>query len=364
MTAGSEKRKNFLVAARQAAIKYWHRSWWHRLAILLIIFVLLLTGGMYGVAQWFVWSNRNEPYNFGASFIADYSKYLGLDPHANYLAILNDLGVKRLRLVSYWSDIEAAKGQYDFSELDWEFQQAAAHGAKISLAIGLRQPRWPECHPPDWVNSEPMSVWQPQLLEFMTAVINRYKTSPALDSYQLENEYYLMQFGNCTDDSTSRLITETNLVRRLDPRHTLIITRSNNIVGWGINPPIPDEYGMSIYLRVWSTPIGRYLEYPFPDWYYSFMAGMEKIWTGKNTFIHELETEPWVPDGQSVLTTSLAEQNKTMNLDDFNYTIAFAKRTGMKPIYLWGTEYWYYRMTVLHQPDLWNAARSTFQNQR
>jgi hypothetical protein len=315
---------------------------------------------MYGIAQWYVWSNRAAPYDFGASFIADYSKYLGLDPHANYLGMLNDLGVRRLRLVSYWSDIESQKGKYDFGELDWEFREAEAHGAKITLAIGLRQPRWPECHQPGWVNGEPITVWQPQLMQFMTAVINRYKTSPALESYQLENEYYLKQFGDCTDDSTSRLIAESNLVRLLDPFRPLIITRSNNIIGWGINPPIPDEYGMSIYLRVWSTPIGRYLEYPFPDWYYSFMAGMEKISTGKDTFIHELETEPWVPDGQSVLTTSLAEQNMTMNVQRFNDTVAFAKRTGMKPIYLWGAEYWYYRMTVLHQPDLWNAAEQVY----
>lgn len=360
MPGSLEKRKHLPILVWRALIRYWRGSWWHRLVLVSIAVIVFLTGCMYGVAQWYVWSNQDDPYDFGASFIADYSKYLGLDPHANYRAILNDLGVRRLRLVSYWSDIEAVKGKYDFSELDWEFQEAEAHGAKITLAIGLRQPRWPECHQPDWVNGEPMSVWQPQLMQFMTAVVNRYKTSPALESYQLENEYYLMEFGNCADASTSRLIAETNLVRRLDPHHTLIITRSNNIIGWGINPPIPDEYGMSIYLRVWSTPIGRYLEYPFPDWYYSFMAGMEKIWTGKNTFIHELETEPWPPDGTSVLTTSLEEQNKTMNVDRFNDTVAFAKRTGMKPIYLWGTEYWYYRMTVLHQPDLWQAAKRVF----
>ena len=346
--------------ARSAFVTYWRASWWHKTVIISLAVVLFLTGSMYGVAQWFVLSNRDVPYTFGVSFIPDYSKFLGIDPHANYEATLNDLQVKHLRLVSYWSDIEATKGQYDFSELDWEFEQAAAHGAKITLAIGLRQPRWPECHQPDWVNGEPVSVWQPQLERFITAVVNRYKASPALDSYQLENEYYLKEFGNCTDFSTSRLIAETNLVRSLDPKHPLIITRSNNIIGWGINPPIPDEYGMSLYLRVWSTPIGRYLEYPFPDWYYSFMAGMEKISTGKNTFVHELEMEPWVPDGQSILTTSLAEQNKTMNPDRFIYALNFAKRTGMKPIYLWGAEYWYYRMTVLHQPDLWNAARNVY----
>jgi len=364
MTAPVRKLKTAVNGLWRCFVRFWKANWLHKAAVILVAAILFLTGCMYGVAQWYVWTQSDKSYDFGASFIPDYSKYLGLDPHANYLAMLNDLGVKHLRLVSYWSDVEATKGTYDFSELDWEFQQAAAHGAKISLAIGLRQPRWPECHAPDWVNTEPKLVWEPQLLQYIRAVVNRYQTSPALDSYQLENEYYLKEFGTCTDFSTARLTTEYNLVKQLDPHHPLIITRSNNIIGWGINPPIPDEYGMSLYLRVWSTPINRYLEYPFPDWYYSFMAGMEKIATGKDTFIHELEMEPWVPDGQSILTTSLAEQNKTMNPERFKYTLAFAERTGMKPVYLWGTEYWYYRMTVLHQPDLWNAAKQVFHSDK
>jgi len=341
--------------------RYWHAGWWHKLVSIVVVDALLMSGVMYGVAQWYIASQRSKPLILGTSFIADYASYLGLNPHAVYTSMLNDLGVKHVRLVSYWSDIEAVQGKYDFSELDWEFQQAAAHGTKITLAIGLRQPRWPECHMPDWAGQEPAGTWYPQLDKFLATVVTRYKVSPVLESYQLENEYFLHEFGNCPATDRNQFIQEAGLVKSLDPIHMLIITRSNNIVGWEVGRPVPDEYGMAIYRRVWSTPISRYLQYPFPVWYYAFMAGMEKIWTGRDTFIHELQTEPWVPDDTSILNTTLAEQSKTMDAAHLKETVNFAKATGMSPIYLWGTEYWYYRMTVLHDPSMWVAARQVFQ---
>ena len=341
-------------------VRYWHGGWWHKTVVAVIVAVLVLAGGMYSIAEWYVSTQRGKLLVLGTSFIADYAVYLGLDPHQAYTHMLDDLGVKHLRLVSYWSDIETTKGSYNFGELDWEFQQAAAHGAKITLAVGLRQPRWPECHMPDWAGTEATSQWHPELSKFIASVVNRYKLNPSLESYQLENEYFLHEFGTCPPADRAQLTKEAALVKSLDHSHPLIITRSNNIVGWEVGPPLPDEYGMSIYRRVWSTPIGRYLQYPFPDWYYAFMAGMEKISTGRDTFIHEIETEPWVPDGNSILTTSLAEQSYTMDAAKFKDTVTFAEHTGMTPIYLWGTEYWYYRMTVLHDPSLWQAAKDAY----
>ena len=125
----------------------------------------------------------------GTTFIPAYAQSFGLDAEETMDALLNDVGVRHFRLVSYWNQLEPNAGTYDFSLLDWQFAKAEAKGAKITLGLGLRQPRWPECHMPDWARGEPVSQWQPQLEAFITAVVNRYKTSPALDSYQLENEF-------------------------------------------------------------------------------------------------------------------------------------------------------------------------------
>lgn len=196
----------------------------------------------------------------------------------------------------------------------------------------------------------------------MAAVVNRYKTSPALDSYQVENEYFLHGFGTCTNFDRSRLISEFNLVKRFDPYHNAIIARSNNAIGWPVGAPTPDEYGISIYKRAWENRFfHRYIEYPFPAWYYAFVAGWEKITTGRDLMIHELQAEAWPPNYETIPQASLAEQNKSFNADRFKSRVQFGKGTGMKEMYLWGGEYWYYRKVKLNDPSLWNIARQTFQ---
>lgn len=352
--------KNTVVWLIKKLITYWQLNWWHKLICLVAGLILILIGFMYGVAQWYIWSERNQPLELGTSFVADYAESLGLNPQQTYLAILNDLKVKNIRLVSFWNDLEPEPGVYNFSELDWEFQQAETRGVSVSLAIGLRQPRWPECHEPSWVGQEPTTVWEPQLLQFMTMVIDRYKNNPALSSYQLENEYFLKGFGTCTNFSQQRLITEANLVRKLDPKHILIISRSQNALGWPVGQPHADEYGISIYRRVWTPVFNRYIEYPYPAWYYAFLAGIEKIWNGQDMIIHELQAEPWPPNRETITEASLAEQNKSFNANALKTTVAFGEATGMKSIYLWGAEYWYYRLIILHDPSVWDTAKVIF----
>lgn len=336
-------------------------KWLRRAFITLATVVVLALAGMYGIARWYIWSERNVPLTMGVTFIPSYAKYLGVDPQQTYTAILDDLKVRHIRLTSYWDTTEPRPGHYDFRQLDWQFKMAEQRGAKISLSIGLRQPRWPECHMPSWVANEPVETWQPQLATFIGTVVNRYKNSPSLDSYQLENEYFLSVFGTCTNFDRQRLINEFNLVKKLDPNHKVIIARSNNALGTPINQPIPDEFGVSVYKRVWDATIThRYVEYPFPAWFYAFLAGTEKIIWGKDTVIHELQAEPWAPRGKGVPQTSLDEQNKSLDAARFKHRIGYGKGTGMKTIDLWGAEYWYYRKTVLHEPDIWNIARQEF----
>jgi hypothetical protein len=343
--------------------RFWQKNIWHKLVFILVVFGLLCLATMYGISRWYAWSERNVPYTTGVSFVPDYASYLGVNPEQTMDALINDLHVKNFRLTSYWSDIEPTKGNYDFSQLDWEFQKADAAHAKITLSIGLRQPRWPECHQPSWVNTnDPESDWVPELENYMSAVINRYKSNPALQSYQLENEFLLQGFGTCTNSTRDRdrLIAEYNLVTKLDPAHPVIISRSDNAIGWPINQPKPSEYGISIYRRVWSAPIGRYLEYPFPAWYYGFLAGVEKLWSGKDMIIHEMQAEPWAPQNSTIPEISLAEQNKSFNAKRFSQEIGFVKATGMHSVYYWGAEYWYYRKVVLHDPSVWNVAKQNF----
>lgn len=343
----------------------WHSGWLRRVGFIILAIILLFTSAAYGVAQWYINKHKNQPLVLGASFIPDYAQSFGLDPMQTLNAMLEPasqggLGLKQVRLVSYWSDIENTPGTYDFSQLDQEFALANKYSAKVSLSIGLRQPRWPECHPPSWLNVQANneSTWVPQLNTFIKTVVNRYKTNPALHDYELENEYFLKIFGTCTDFSRQRLINEFNMVKATDPNHTVIISRSDNWVGIPVGKPTPDEFAISVYKRVWdATFTHRYFEYPLPAWFYAALAGSEEILSGKDMIIHELQAEPWTPKGLQITQTSLKEQFKSMDASRLKSRIAYGEATGMRTIDLWGAEWWYWLKVDQHDSSVWNVVQ-------
>lgn len=339
-------------------LSYWHESIWHKANVVIAVTLLVILGTMYGIANWYMWSNRDKPIEIGTTFVPNYSRYFELDPEETLLAIFNDLEIKNIRLVSYWSTHEKERGNYDFSELDWQMDMAERHGAKVSLAIGLRQPRWPECHPPEWAKNLPRDQWQPELMKYLQATVERYRDHPALESYQLENEYFLKVFGICPDHSRDRLVEEYDLVKSLDSKHPIYVSRSNNALGWPMYDPQPDSSAVSVYKRVWDkTLTKRYFEYPFPAWYYGTLAGTYKLYSGRETFIHELQAEPWMPEGFDMKTSSIEEQNESMDGPRLRTRFEYGRATGMKKIDLWGAEWWYWRKVHHKDPSLWDAAK-------
>lgn len=322
---------------------------------------------MYGVARYYIAEHADEPLTFGATFTSDYARGFGLDPQQTMDAVINDLGIKRLRLVSYWDNGEPKPGKYDFSDLDWQFKMAEKNNVQVSLAIGLRQPRWPECHMPQWAAGLPKEDWSVRLKTYMGKVIDRYKNNPSLVSYQLENEYFLSVFGNCPDHSKERLVDEFNFVKSKDSDTPLIVTRSNNAVpSWPVGQPRSDINGASIYKRVWDkTVTNRYFEYPIPAWFYAFLAGGAELTTGRDTFVHELQTEAWLPDNKGFSKSdyhmnqisSIPEQNKSLNSQNLGPRFDYAVATGMRTIDVWGVEWWYWRKEKASDPSLWNIAK-------
>src|ERR1700728_1227134 len=110
--------------------KYWQKNLWHKFVCVAVTVVIVVIAIMYGIAQWYIHSEASQPLQMGVTFIPDYAQSLGLNPQQTMDALLG-IGVKQFRLVSYWSDGEPSPGQYNFSQLDWEFQQAQAAHAKI-----------------------------------------------------------------------------------------------------------------------------------------------------------------------------------------------------------------------------------------
>ncbi len=347
---------------------FWYRqtAWavrtkfWQRFGLTLLALVILGVGGMYGLAQWYIHKHKNTPLSVGATFIPNYARYYDLDPQETLDAIINDLGIKRLRLVSYWSDIERDRGVYNFDELDWQMKMAEENGVEVSLALGLRQPRWPECHMPTWAQEMPGQSWYQPLEDFIQTVVERYRTSPALHSYQLENEFFLKAFGICYDFNRDRLVSEYNLVKRLDPHTPMVVSMSNNAIGTPIGEPTPDIWAISVYKRVWDETIThRYFEYPIPAWYYAFRAGWTEITRGRDVFMHELQTEAWTPSSfGGTKATPLAEQDKSFDAAMLVDRIEYAKATGMRTFDMWGVEWWYWRKTAHNDSALWDTAKA------
>lgn len=344
--------------------RFWwqERSIWQKIGVVLATVLIFFGGSAYGIARWYIASQSHKDFKFGATFIPGYARYFDLNPQDTLQAMIDDLNIRHFRLVSYWEDIEKTPGQYDFSELDWQFQKIEAAGGTVSLSIGLRQPRWPECHMPDWTKHQPKDFWYPRLKNVMQAVMERYKTHPALISWQLENEYFLSVFGECPDFSRERLVEEFDFAKGIDSTRPIILSRSNNIWGIPVGQPRADQVGISIYKRVWDrTVTKRYFEYPFPAWYYAFFAGATKLVTGRDTMVHELQTEPWGPD-KGIKEISIEEQNKSFSAEMMYSRLAFAKATGLREIDLWGVEMWYWRKVNKGDPSLWNAGKEALRD--
>ncbi len=334
------------------------RPQWQRVLIYLVSTLLLLFV-IHSVIERVLPEVKNPRY--GVSFSAKYAKELGVDWKANFIALNQDMGIRRYRLMSYWDDIEKTQGTYDFSELDWQMDQAATYGSKVSLGLGMRQPRWPECHQPQWFDTLPSKEARDQaIITFVQAVVARYKDHPALESYQLENEAVNNWFGTCTpeDIDQKRLEKEFAAVKALDSNTPLYMSLSDQH-GLPLGKPVPDQYGFSVYRIVWNAktkPFEFYLTYPTPVWYHRLRAWWIQTFKHRDIFIHELQVEPWGPD--ATVNLSIAEQNRSMSPKQIKENIRFARKIGKPDIYTWGGEWWYWRKEKLGDPSIWNAVKA------
>lgn len=305
------------------------------------------------------WRPVKDPI-YGVSFSYKYAKELGVDWQANFTALLDDLQIKHYRLMSYWDLHENERGKFDFTILDWQMDEAAKRGAQVSLSIGLRQPRWPECHQPSWAESlgEETTEWRQALYAYIEVVVNRYKDHPALSSYQLENEAVNNWFGTCKGAAPrDRLFEEYNLVKRLDTDTPLWMSLSDQH-GFPLRVPVPDSFGFSVYRTVWNDkgPINFYLTYPTPIWYHRARKALIEAYHKKPIYIHELQIEPWAP--VATVKVSIEEQNKSMDLRQIRKNFDFARKIGAREIYTWGGEWWYWRKTNFNDPGPWETVRS------
>jgi len=297
-----------------------------------------------------------EKIDFGVTFSKIQAERLGLNWKETYLAILDDLKARKIRLIAYWPEIEPERGKFDFEDLDWQIEEAGRRGAEIILAVGQRLPRWPECHEPEWAQNQESRIKNQELLKYLEKTINHYKDRQAIKFWQVENEPFLGTFGECPKLDKRFLDREIALVRSLDNRK-IIITESGEFSTWVGAARRADILGTTLYRKVHG--IFGYVRYPIPAIFYQRKTALIKKFFGiEKIIVIELQAEPWGPD--QIWKISLEEQFKSMNLEEFRKIIDYTKRAGFSEAYLWGAEWWYWLKTVHNDDSMWKEARALF----
>lgn len=257
-----------------------------------------------------------NPEKFGVSFSLKQCRDFKIDQTDALEFLIQAVGLRRFRLMSYWNEHEKSQGVYDFESLDEQVSQIEAVGGVITFCLGVRQPRWPESHWPNWALELPEQQRYQALYKFIEVVVKRYQHKSCIISWQLENEALNRSFGMYGDFNRKRLRDEYKLVANLDPSRPIIMSTSNT---WGLplRRPRPKLFGFTFYQVQYEK--GAYSHTKMPAWWWSFRAKIIRFVTWRRSFIHELQAEPWGP--KAIWEMSTEEQDRSMSPEQLSTNI-------------------------------------------
>jgi hypothetical protein len=326
--------------------------------IILISFLgLALLAGLFSAA--FLQARNSDPV-YGATFSYLYAQQFDYDWKEAYIAILDDLGLEAIRIPIYWSEVERSDDVYDFEALDWMMNEASARSVDVTLVVGQKVPRWPECYIPDWAEYGSNAERAEQLLDFVKVSVQRYENHPALVRWQVENESFF-PFGECPDPDPSLIEQEIALVRAFDPNHPIQLTTSGEQAFWVARAIPADVLGVSLY-RVVQDEFFGVLIFPHTSEMYAIQRVFADMFA-QEVIISELQVEPWGIAGKRIGEGyGISAAYDLFTEKDLEYHMDFAKQTGVSEIFLWGVEWWYY-LDVNGDSRLWDAGAKYIQEE-
>ncbi len=324
--------------------------------VVLLLFITLLFLLSFGP-----FDRKAEKITWGVTFSKPYAQSLELDWKETYLAILNDLGARHVRIPAYWDELEGSKDVFHFEDLDWQVDEAGKRGAKIIISIGRRLPRWPECHVPPWVEQESEEFQQERILVMLEKVVDRYKDYPAIRAWQVENEPFLRFFGICPAPDEDFFKKEVGLVKSLDPLRPIIVSDSGELSTWLTASKYGDIFGTTMYRVVPSALFGGYTTYPLPSWFYRKKANVvSKFRPLEELIVVELQAEAWAAK-KFIGHMTREESYESMSPEQFRKNIQYGRDSGIGEIYLWGAEWWFWLKEVKSDSRIWDEARKLFE---
>jgi len=204
--------------------------------------------------------------------------------------------------------------------LNWQVDEAEKHNADIMLVIGMKTPRWPECHIPAWAQGLSREEQQAAVLSMVEAVMRHYNNRSAIKIWQVENEP-LFPFGECPWIDKTFLRKEVALVKSLDANfRPVLISDSGESSMWFEAAAIGDIVGVTMYRKVWFHEMGIYISYPIPPSWYWLKSQLVDALYKKNVICVELQEEPWCPN--LLYDCGASEQAKTMDIVQFKKTLS------------------------------------------
>lgn len=329
--------------------------WWKK--SLFLLFVILALFSLF--ILFLAYEKKPKSITYGMSFNVLYAKELGLDWRQTYDAIVDDLGVRHLRLAAHWPMVQPTKDEFNFSELDYQLNKAEMVGAEVILAVGRRLPRWPECHVPDWAKNLTQDERNQAQLEYFKQVVERYKDNKAIKYWQVENEPFLELFAyeHCGELDVDLLDKEISLVREIDPARPVIVTDSGNLGLWTKPYKRADIFGTSVYVHFWNPELGQFRTVLPASAYRIKSNWLSLVYGEKPVFLIELSAEPWLV--APVRDVPLETQFTRMDLEKFEDILKYAENTRFERQYLWGAEWWYWLKQNGHE-EFWERGKQLY----
>jgi hypothetical protein len=288
------------------------------------------------------------------------------DPGQDLQILLDATNPDLVRLPVYWESVEPAPGTLDFSSVDELLAVVEAHNqtatrpTRVVLTVGARNFLYPELHAPLWAGPRQ----QPSLNDvqsgsayraYFEGTIIRYRSSPLLYAWQVENEpfdYVVNDLTGADQIAPEQVAWEISTTHALDQAHEVATTTFD---AWNASLDLLQQYapitlaalglstsghpgqalaaadalGLDIYLDAPSTPVrftSMELRASWKQQAVHFWAGEAKA-QGKNLWLAEMQAQPW--GTTSSFTTA-----------DLISTAANYRQEPLQVALLWGVDTW------------------------
>jgi hypothetical protein len=329
---------------------------------------------------------RGQAVQVGVTFSPREATYRNLPWRETFNAAL-DASPALVRLGVYWNEVEAKRGTYDFSTVDWLLDQASARQQRVLLTIGMKAPRWPEYYFPDWlahrlavaergVVSNDVQV-QTATRALLKATVEHVRDRSVVAAWQVENEPLDTAGPHLWRIGAGFLAEEIALVRSLDTvRQRPIVVNTFVDTQPGVLLPsarsavwsraqaalaTADVLGLDVYPSRTLRLFGSEITVRWPAWIWSgLLADMHDLAEtgGKDAWIVEVQAEPWTSTGGRLPPP--AWPGAVVAPSSLEGEVGRLEAAGYRTILLWGMEHWEAQRSLSQDSSWWAAASAVF----